>query len=463
MGGGALTAPRRTRLARWLLAAGNPLDWEPAGKVVVAAILTLPFTLWYWGVEYVVMHYPALAPYLDEEFIPVALGFQTAYVLVWAGIAILARVLRHRPEAIRALTVLAVEIYFVGFAFASYYAGHYTVPFGAAAGLTGAIIVILLFEGHIAAIGILSFSAVVVATTALEQAGVIPYGPFFRGTPIEGGQLSTLYLLLHGIPMFGVLAVGCLVAFYIVERWRDKDAKLEQTSGQLARANEVISRYVATQIAQQILAGNHAFLDRHERRRLTLFFSDIKDFAEIADHVEPEEFSEVLNEYLAEMALIAERHGGTIDKFVGDAVMILFGAPTATHERDHAMRAVVMALEMQRRIGELCDKWARDGFDRRFVVRMGINTGHATIGSFGSRVRLDYTAIGRQVNLAARLQAVCPPGRVLLSHATWVLVRDAIACEPKGEIQVKGFADPVKVYEVVGAAPRSEERFSSVG
>src|SRR5207245_5158282 len=130
------------------------------------------------------------------------------------------------------------------------------------------------------------------------------------------------------------------IVTFVVRRWREREVML-------ARANDIISRYVASQLAEQIRAGNYDALDRHERRRLTLFFSDIENFADTADHVEPEDLSEVLNEYLSEMAGIGERYGGTIDKFAGDAVMIFFGAPLATTDRDQALRAVQLAVEMQ--------------------------------------------------------------------------------------------------------------------
>jgi adenylate cyclase len=128
--------------------------------------------------------------------------------------------------------------------------------------------------------------------------------------------------------------------------------------------------------------------------------------------------------------------------------VIFFGAPTATTDRDHALRAVRMAVEMQQRMEVLQAKWHQQGFERPFRIRVGINTGQASIGNFGSAERMDYTAIGRQVNLAARLQAQCEPGMILLSRSTWVLVQDEVACTPKGEVHLKGFHQPVKIYEV---------------
>src|SRR5439155_17171780 len=126
------------------------------------------------------------------------------------------------------------------------------------------------------------------------------------------------------------------------------------------------------------------------------------------------------------MVLIAEQYGATVDKFIGDGLMIFFGAPLDPHEPNHAVRAVRMAMAMQHRIPALRERWRRRGFEEPLEIRIGINTGIASVGAFGARGRMDYTAIGRQVNLAARLQVACDPERILISHSTWVLVKDEI-------------------------------------
>ena len=128
--------------------------------------------------------------------------------------------------------------------------------------------------------------------------------------------------------------------------------------------------------------------------------------------------------------------------------MVLFGAPGSAHVPEHAVRAVEMALAMQVRTADLARKWFDEGLEAPFRVRVGINTGPASVGSFGSAGRMDYTAIGNQVNLAARIQTQCPPGSVLISHSTWGLVKDHTDCTAMGEIAVKGIHYPVKVYEV---------------
>jgi class 3 adenylate cyclase len=159
-----------------------------------------------------------------------------------------------------------------------------------------------------------------------------------------------------------------------------------------------------------------------------------------------------LNDYLTEMAAIAERWGGTVAKFVGEAMLVFFGAPVSLGERDDARRAVGMALEMRRRVEALSARWAEQGILVPASLRAGINTGVASVGNFGSAQRMDYTVIGNQVNLAARIHSRCEPDSVLISHSTWGLVSDQVECAQQGEIRVKGIHYPIMVYE--GAARR---------
>jgi class 3 adenylate cyclase len=156
-----------------------------------------------------------------------------------------------------------------------------------------------------------------------------------------------------------------------------------------------------------------------------------------------------LNGYVADMADIADRNGAALNQIIGDGLMIIFGAPVATNDQDHALRAVGMALEMQERVSALRERLKRDGIEKPFAVRMGINTGFTTVGDFGSEGRATYTAIGTQTNLAARIEQLCAPGEVWISHSTWALCCNAFDCEEKGEVVVKGIRSPVKLYRVL--------------
>jgi class 3 adenylate cyclase/multidrug transporter EmrE-like cation transporter len=332
--------------------------------------------------------------------------------------------------------------------YGSYFFGIHTSVFSGLTVVASWAVGLILFERRAMAVAVIGVCIVLLGISVAEQAQWLPYAPLFGAPPFHAGRLDTSWLIGFGGVTFAMMLVIGTIIYFVIERWQDREQKLATASEQLTRANDVISRYVASQLVEQVRAGNHASLERHERRRLTLFFSDIEDFAVTADLMEPEDLSALLNEYLSEMTAIAERHGATIDKFVGDAIMIFFGAPAASSDRDQALAAVRMAIDMQERLSALRPVWAATGIEKPFRVRIGINTGQASVGAFGSRTRLEYTAIGRQVNLAARIQAQCEPDRILVSHATWVLIRDAVDGTAKGEISLKGIHQPVRIYEV---------------
>ena len=167
------------------------------------------------------------------------------------------------------------------------------------------------------------------------------------------------------------------------------------------------------------------------------------------ENLESEELTDILNRYLNEMASIALKHGATLDKYVGDAIVAFFGDPETRGVAEDAKACVAMAVEMQQRIAELESEWRLVGLERPFRARMGINTGFCTVGNFGSQERMDYTIIGRAVNVAARLESAARPSTILIAHETWTLVKDTILAKEVPPLSVKGLADPLHAYEVL--------------
>ena len=186
-----------------------------------------------------------------------------------------------------------------------------------------------------------------------------------------------------------------------------------------------------------------------KRKRLTVFFSDIIDFTKTAERLESEDLTQLLNQYLTEMSEIALSHGATIDKYVGDAIVIFFGDPETRGVKQDAVACVTMAIAMRKRMRDLEKIWMESGLEKPLKCRMGINTGLCTVGNFGSEDRMDYTIIGSGVNLAARLEKACPPGEILISYETYAHVKDVIECQPVGQIEAKGFTEPVSTHRVI--------------
>ena len=210
-----------------------------------------------------------------------------------------------------------------------------------------------------------------------------------------------------------------------------------------------LSKYLSPQIYKFIFSGERQVKVETHRKNLTVFFSDIQGFTQLTDSVEPETLSTLLNEYFNEMAAIAINYGGTVDKFMGDSIMIFYGDPESKGNKQDALDCILMALEMRTRMKILREKWQAEGIYEPLQIRAGVNSGYCTVGNFGSEDRLDYTIIGGTVNLASRLESAAQPDEIMISHQTFVLIKDIIYCEKREIINVKGIAYPVQTYRVV--------------
>ena len=240
--------------------------------------------------------------------------------------------------------------------------------------------------------------------------------------------------------------------------------ELRRTQIELAEKNELLAdlssklaKFLPAQLYNSIFTGRQSVRVAAKRKKLTVFFSDIADFTETTDSLESEELTNLLNQYLTEMSKIAVSYGATIDKFVGDAILCFFGDPASRGSKEDAIACVKMAIAMQQRLRELQLNWLDLGLEKPFQLRIGINTGFCTVGNFGSEDRMDYTIIGNEVNLAARLQSHAELGGILVAHETSSLIKDAILTEEQEAVSVKGFADPVRVYRVVGVHDQLEK------
>jgi class 3 adenylate cyclase len=241
---------------------------------------------------------------------------------------------------------------------------------------------------------------------------------------------------------------------------RDLERRVEEQTERILRYRGM-EGYLPPQLVELVLDRGDDFEITNERLKLTVFFSDIQGFTKLSDSIEPEELTSLLNAYLTEMSEIALDHGGTIDKFIGDGMMVFFGAPRLDDEsergpsaidRANAVACVKMAIAMRERMAELRDEWSMKGVEYPLDIRIGVNSGYCTVGNFGSPKKLDYTAIGREVNLASRIEGLAPMREILVSHATWGLVREEIECEFHDEVSdIKGFQRPVRVYRVLEA------------
>ncbi|MBI5206191.1 MAG: adenylate/guanylate cyclase domain-containing protein [Candidatus Firestonebacteria bacterium] len=237
-------------------------------------------------------------------------------------------------------------------------------------------------------------------------------------------------------PIAGILIFGFSVAvfkFIYAEKEREK---LELA----------FNSYLSPQILKMVIHDQKSLTLDGRLKELTILFSDIVGFSTLAEKITPVEIKILLNEYFTEMTDIVFKYEGTVDKFIGDGMLAFFGDPISYE--DHAYRAVMSAMEMQKKVRELNEKWNNEGKKHTIKIRIGINTGRVTVGNMGSERRMEYTVIGKEVNLAQRLESSATPGKILISNRTYSFIIDKIKAINHGEIEVKGMSEKVKTYEV---------------
>jgi class 3 adenylate cyclase len=230
---------------------------------------------------------------------------------------------------------------------------------------------------------------------------------------------------------------------HVLRETEEQKLLLDEKNRMLEALSSKLSKYLAPQVYQSIFSGRQDVSLETQGKKLTVFFSDLENFTQTTDDLEPEDLSDLLNDYLTEMAGIALEYGATIDKFIGDAMLMFFGDPDTKGVEEDAAACVAMAIAMQRRMRELQRMWRSRGIQQPLRMRIGINTGYC---NFGSADRMDYAITGGEVNLAARLEQHANPDGILLSYETYALVQDKVTAEQRPSIEAKGIRREIRPY-----------------
>lgn len=270
--------------------------------------------------------------------------------------------------------------------------------------------------------------------------------PFF---PIHMVTLAAGYLIFAGLcflkarlvvgvigPLMMMFFAGVLVTAYRYFIGAKEKEVLRRT----------LEAYFPPLVVKKIMTNPGLLTLGGQKKELTVLFSDIKDFTTHSAALSPAQIQHFLNEYFEAMVEVVFRFQGTVDKYIGDGLMVFFGDPEL--QPDHAVRCVRAAIEMQKQTAELRERWRQsDGFP--LSIRIGINSGEVVVGNMGSSRRLAYTVLGSAVNLAQRLETNARVGGILISQRTYELVKDEIATRPIGALKVKGIEEPVSAHEVL--------------
>jgi adenylate cyclase len=284
---------------------------------------------------------------------------------------------------------------------------------------------------------------------------------------------KSLLSIAAGLIIINVINIGVFVLFNI---WFDQlganlavflpsviiaGMKLMKEEGQKRYIKSAFSRYLAPAVIEKIIESPKALELGGEEQIISIFFSDIAKFSTISEKLSPPDLVQLLNEYLSEMTNIILSHGGTVDKYIGDAVMAFYGAPLPYE--DHARRCCMAAIDMKKKLKEMQDKWREQNRDI-LKVRMGMNTGKAVVGNMGSNTQMGYTAMGDSVNLASRLEGVNKvySTYAIISESTYDSVKDIIDVRKLDKIRVVGKEEPIVIYELLGEKDKLPDKMYSM-
>jgi adenylate cyclase len=278
--------------------------------------------------------------------------------------------------------------------------------------------------------GLIATMSIIVTISVIDTNVFFPAGHWVV-TVLPMGQVLVTYI---GINLYGYLVEG-----------REK-RKIRNT----------FQHFLAPSVVDEMLSDPENLKLGGISRECTIFFSDIRGFTTLSEQLTPTAVSNLLNEYLTPMTNLVFEHGGTLDKYMGDAIMAIFGAPVS--RKDHAVRACHCALDMLSVLSRLQEDWKRRGLPI-IDIGIGLNTGEMMVGNMGSDMLFDYTAIGDHVNLGSRLEGINKQygTHIIISESTREMVGDAIHSRKVGLVQVKGRTEPVSIFELLGKGKASED------
>ncbi len=366
----------------------------------------------------------------------------------WIPLLLLGLWLRRRSPENRVFAHIVMQYNAVHVALICYAFGPVTHPGPFLLGMALGTLNFLLFEKKIALPWLVTFTVLTVGLSAATWAGLIPYAPMFISSPFTAGQIEPYYFVGTMVFVMLVFLLMILLAAYIFARWRDREKKVAELTDFLKK---MFGRYLSTEIMNSMIENPLALELGGERRRVTIMMTDLRGFTALSERLEPERVVQMLNAYFEVMVEEVLKYNGTINEIIGDALLVIFGAPQEMPDR--AEQAIACAIDMQNAMGRVNEENRANGLPE-LEMGIGLNETEVVVGNIGSRKRSKYAVVGSGVNMTSRIESYTVGGQILISESVHEQTGGILRIDSQSEVFPKGAERPLKIYEVGGIAGR---------
>ena len=425
----------------------NPLEWPDTDRCLLLIMIYFVLggaTGFMGGIRslFRVGHVPWVNFRFWDVFLPALIVLGLVLLILW----LVGLYLRGSKRKSRIYVHTVVQFSAVVMASVCYVFGPITDPKGFIIGLAQGAVNFILFGFGVAIPWAVTYTLLAVALMTGVWSGLIPYAPFYEPTAWLTEKLEGLYwisMLAQELMLFLLLLF--LIAF-IVARWRDREKKLEEMSEFLRK---MFGRYLSTEVMSSLIKDPSALELGGERRSVTIMMTDLRGFTALSERLEPERIVQMLNTYFEVMVDVILKYNGNINEIIGDALLIIFGAPQEMPDR--ARQAIACAIEMQNAMARVNDENRKRKLPE-LQMGIGLNETDVIVGNIGSPKRSKYAVVGSGVNMTSRIESYTVGGQILISESVRREAGEVLRIDAQRNVVPKGSETPLRIYEVGGIA-----------
>jgi len=427
----------------------NPLEWSRVDR----CLLLIALFSFVGGASNLVMGigaslYFERLPWVNWAFAQPYYHINRIIGLPWILLLLFGLWLRRRSPGNRVFAHTVIQYNAVHVSLVCYIFGPVTHPGPFLLGMALGTLNFLLFELKIALPWLVTFTVLTVGSSIATWAGLIPYAPVFSSSAFSGGKVETYYFVGTLALVMVVFLLMLLLVAYIFARWRDRETKVAEMTDLLKK---MFGRYLSTEVMNSLIENPLALELGGERRRVTIMMTDLRGFTALSERLEPERVVQLLNSYFEVMVEEVLKYNGTINEIIGDALLVIFGAPQEMPDR--AEQAIACAIAMQNAMAQVNEENRTNGLPE-LEMGIGLNEAEVIVGNIGSSKRSKYAVVGSGVNMTSRIESYTVGGQILISESVHKQAGEILRIDAQREVFPKGAETPLKIYEVGGIAGR---------